>query len=184
MFVFPEFIACTCINYIFHYFGCLLCLSAWIPGLEMCDPPHPPHPPPPPPRNKEKSEREKEVRLWIMLNKIHQSYSIGFPAHFRHLFIPKKKKRKMCSQFRPGQSGMCECSFQFRLWAINFETLSFNFFLCHPFSSIAINSNSSVTVSWAGDSKLVKVSLKNSLPDIPYDKIMNLFCFLMTNLIL
>ena len=40
--------------------------------------------------------------------------------------------------FVPWPSGLCECSFQFRLWSINFETLSFNFVLCHPFSSTAI----------------------------------------------
>ena len=27
----------------------------------------------------------------------------------------------MCFQFRPGPSGMCECSFQFRLWSINLK---------------------------------------------------------------
>ena len=61
---------------------------------------------------------------------------IGFPAHFRHLFIHFFKMR---FQFRPGHCGMRECSFQFRLWSNNFETvrLSFNFVLCHPFLSIA-----------------------------------------------
>ena len=29
----------------------------------------------------------------------------------------------MCFQVRPGHSGMCECTFLFRLWSINFETL-------------------------------------------------------------
>ena len=43
----------------------------------------------------------------------------------------------MCFQFRPGPSGMCQCSFQF-LWSITFETLPFIFVLCHPFSSTAI----------------------------------------------
>ena len=60
--------------------------------------------------------------------------------------------RKMCLQFRPGHSGMCECSFQFRLWSIKFETLSFNFVLCHPFSSTAIQIRRS-QYSWAQDSK-------------------------------
>ena len=47
---------------------------------------------------------------------------IDFPAHFR-----------------PGHSGMCECCIRFRLWLIDFETLSFNFVLCYPFSSTAKN---------------------------------------------
>ena len=41
---------------------------------------------------------------------------------------------------------MCESSIQFRLWSINFETLSFNFVLCHPFF-VNCNSNSSVTIA-------------------------------------
>ena len=68
----------------------------------------------------------------IMLN---FSYTIGFPTHFRHLVI---QFLNMCLLFRPGHFEICECSFQFRLWFINFETLLFNFVLCHPFSSIAI----------------------------------------------
>ena len=55
--------------------------------------------------------------------------NVSFTAHFCHLFI---QLLKMCLQFRPGHS------FQCRLWSINFETLSINFVLCHPFSSIAI----------------------------------------------
>ena len=69
------------------------------------------------------------------------SDDIGCPAHFRHLCIQLKK---MCLQFRSGHSGMCECSFQFRLWSIKFEKLTFNFVLCHPTVFVNCNSNSSV----------------------------------------
>ena len=90
--------------------------------------------------------------------------SIGFPAHFRQLVIQFKK---MCFQFRPGHSGMCECSFQFHLWSISFETLSFNFVHCHPFSSIAIQIRRSQELSTRQQNQFrllafifVKVSLK------------------------
>ena len=62
---------------------------------------------------------------------------------------------------------MCECSFQFRLWSINFDTLSFNFVICHPFSSIAIQIRRSQWLSTRQQNQFrlsafifVKVSIK------------------------
>ena len=102
----------------------------------------------------------------------------------------------MCFQFRPGHSGMCECSFQFRLWSINFETLSFNFVLCHPFSSTAIQIRRSQYLTEHETAKTISsigIHFRQSfnqirLPGVEAqtnlnDKILNLFEG-MTNLIL
>ena len=79
----------------------------------------------------------------------HLPLIIGFPAHFRHLFI---QLLKLCFQFRPGYFEMCECSFQFRLWSINFETLSFNFGFVTRFRQLQFKFVGHS--SWARDNKI------------------------------
>ena len=59
---------------------------------------------------------------------------------------------------------MCECSFQFRLWSINFETLSFDFVhaVSPRFRQYYCYSNSSVTV--IAEHEIAKSSLSIGIP--------------------
>ena len=68
---------------------------------------------------------------------------------------------------------MCECSFQFRLWSINFETLPFNFVLCHPFSSTAIQIRRSQLAEHETANAILSIGIhfrqsfnQNRLPDV------------------
>ena len=58
----------------------------------------------------------------------------------------------MCIQFLPGPSGMCECSFQFRLWSINFWNIAIQF---RALSPVFVNMLFKFVghSSWARDSK-------------------------------
>ena len=70
--------------------------------------------------------------LYNMHNKVKYRFSRPFSSSLHSIF------RKRAFNFVPDTLECANARFNFVFWSINFKTLSFNFVLCHPFSSTAI----------------------------------------------